>query len=136
MNDQYRADMQASTHVSNTNSLNVHSVIAQQLANPRVLSTEEQLFRDALKVVEAKRKQDGKLPKFFDDLNSAKSLDDVHQLLQKEKASNAVWKEPVGKSWMENFSKFAEKVWYYKVIIDAVGTRSEMKCPTKIVAGN
>lgn len=127
--------MQASSSVLNANNLNVHSTIAQQLANPRILSTEEQLFRDAVKVVEAKRKHDGNLPKFSDDLNSAKSLEDVQQLLQKEKASNAVWKEPVGKSWMENFAKFAEKVWYYKVIIDAVGTRSEQKCPATFSVG-
>lgn len=117
--------MQASNAPPNTSIHNIHSALAQHLANPKVLSIEEQLFRDALKVVETRRKKDGKLPKIFDDLTSASSLADVHQLLEKERGTNAIWKEPQGKRWMEIFGKFAEKIWYYKGILDAVGSRSK-----------
>lgn len=121
----HQLKMQTPGTMPNPNNVNVYSAIAQHLANPTILSAEEQLFQDALKTVEARRKKCGKLPKFFDNLTSAKSLQDVHKLLQTEKESNAVWKEPVGKRWMENFSKFADSIWYYKVILDAVGNGSE-----------
>lgn len=104
---------------------NVYSAIAQHLANPRVLSAEEQLFQDALEAVEVRRKQKGNLPKIFVNLNQARSLEDVRSCIAKEKESNTVWKQPKGKSWMEQFGKYAECIWRYKGIVDGIVSGSE-----------
>lgn len=111
--------------MSNPSPQNVYSALAQHIANPQALSTEEQLFRDALKNIEVRRKKNGELPDIFDNLNYARSLEDVQYWIEKEKESNAVWKQPVGKSWMEKFSTYAECIWYYKGLLDPVVTLSE-----------
>lgn len=113
--------------MSNSSIQNPHSAIAHQLAHPVVLTTEEKLFRAALKDVEERRKRKHDLPNIFDNLNHARTIDDVKYLVENERASNMVWKESLGRSWLEIFGKYAEYVWSYKVVLDAVVTRSERK---------
>lgn len=100
------------------NSQNVYSAIAHHLTNPQVLSTEQKLFRDALKIVEKRRKNKGDLPKIFDNLNHAQTMTDVKLLLQTEKASNTIWKDSIGRKWLEVFGKYAEYIWTYKSVLD------------------
>lgn len=104
---------------------NVYSAIAHHLANPRVLSAEEQLFEDALEAVEVRRKRKGDLPDIFVNLKHASSLEDVRYWIEKEKESNKIWKQPKGKSWMEKFGKYAECIWRYKGIVDGIVSGSE-----------
>lgn len=105
--------------MSTLNSQNVYSAIAHHLTNPQVLSTEQKLFQDALKTVEKRRKNEGKLPKIFDNLNHAQTIADVRLLLQTEKASNIIWKDSIDKKWLKIFSKYAEYIWVYKGVLDA-----------------
>lgn len=113
--------------MSSSNPQNPHSAIAHQLAHPVVLTTEEKLFRTALKDVEARRRKKHDLPKIFDNLDHARTVDDVRYLVENERASNTIWKDSLGRSWLEIFGKYAEYVWSYKVVLDAVVTRSERK---------
>lgn len=111
--------------MSTPSSQNVYGAIAHHLTHPQVLSTEHKLFWDALKSVEQRRKSTGDLPEIFDNLNHARTINDVKFLLQNERASSKVWNDKVGKKWLEVFGKYAEYIWNYKVVLDAVVTRSE-----------
>lgn len=111
--------------MSTPNPQNVYVAIAHHLSNPKVLSTEERLFQDALKTVENRRKSQGDLPAVFDNLFHAQTINDVKFLLQSERASNAIWKNPVGRKWLEVFGKYAESIWMYKGIVDNVTNLSE-----------
>lgn len=109
---------------------NPHLALAQHLSNPRVLSTEEKLFRDALKTVEDQRRKTQTLPEIFDNLNHAQTIEDVKFMLENEKSSSTLWKKPLGKSWLRIFSKYAEYIWFYKGILDPVVTRSKINTAT------
>lgn len=102
---------------------NPHLIIAHQIANPTILSTEEKLFKEALKTVEERRKRQHDLPKIFDDLNQAKTIDDVKNLVEAERERSRLWKDPLGRSWLKIFGDYAEYVLAYKVLLDAVVTR-------------
>lgn len=111
--------------MSTPKSQNIYLAVAHHLSNPKVLSTEEKLFQDAFRTVEKRRKSQGNLPAVFDNLNSARTINDVRFLLQHEQASNAIWKNPVGKKWLEVFGKYAETIWTYKSIVDSIANLGE-----------
>lgn len=109
--------------MSSSSPPNPHNVIAQQIAQPLVLTTEQKLFKEALKTVEERRRKQQDLPKIFDNLNHAQTLEDVKYLVNNERAQNAIWSDPLGKSWLKIFGDYAGYLLNYKVVLDAVVTR-------------
>ena len=81
--------------MSATSHVNVYSALAGSLANPRVLSQEERLFQQALRSVEDQRRKDGKLPKLFDNLSHARTIEDVQYMINHEKQNNDFWSKDV-----------------------------------------
>lgn len=104
---------------------NLHQALAQYIANPRVLSAEEKLFQIALKRVEEEREQEGKLPRYFDNLLHARTIEDVRYAVELERKGNSFWTKDIGKKWLKHLTEFGERIYHYKVVLDAVVTRSE-----------
>lgn len=110
---------------------NPHHVIAQQIANPTVLTTEQKLFKDALEAVKERRRNKQELPEIFDNLDHAQTLDDVRLMVETERARNKIWKSPQGKSWLKIFGKYAGLISMYKPVLDAAAATSE-----RLLTGN
>lgn len=107
------------------NQTNVHAALAIQLSNRRVLSEEEKIFQEALKSVQDEKRKHGKLPAIFDNIRHAQNIEDVRFVLDLERKANRFWSKDVGRSWLQHLGTFAEYLWHYKVVLDAVVTRSE-----------
>lgn len=104
---------------------NIGHALALRLSSAQVLSIEQKLFQDALRTVEDEKRKEGKLPECFDNLVYAKSIEDVRYILTQGRKSNKFWSEDVGKKWLKHMSIFAEYMWQYKVVFDAVASRSK-----------
>jgi len=113
--------------MSSPNQTNVHAALAIQLSNPRILSEEEKVFQEALKSVQDEKRKHGKLPAIFDNISHAQNIEDVRFVLELERRANSFWSKDVGRSWLQHLGVFAEYFWHYKVVLDAVVTRSEAK---------
>jgi len=111
--------------MSSLNQTNVHAALAIQLTNPRILSEEEKIFQEALKSVQDGKRKHGKLPVIFDNIRHAQNIEDVRLVLEVERQANSFWSKDVGRSWLQHLGVFAEYLWHYKVVLDAVVTRSE-----------
>lgn len=105
--------------------VNIPQALAIRLSTAAALSTEQRLFRDALQAVETEKKKQGKLPEFFDNLRHAQTIGDVQYALKTGRESNKLWSEPEGQKWLKHMGQFAECIWQYKGILDAVVTRSK-----------
>lgn len=104
---------------------NVHAALATHLSSHRVPTEEEQLFREALKLVQDEKRKQGALPKIFDSINYARTIDDIELIFETQRRGNAFWTEDIGKSWLRHLAKLAECLWQYKPIMDAVVTGSK-----------
>jgi len=111
--------------MSTTTQTNVHAALATQLSNHRVLTEEEKLFREALKAVQDGKRKHGMLPEIFDNINYARTIEDIEYLFQSERKANSFWTADIGKPWLQNLAKFAECLWQYKPVVDAIVTRSD-----------
>lgn len=111
--------------MSSATQTNIHAALAIQLSNSRVLSEEEKLFQEALKSVQDEKKRHGTLPVVFDRINYARTIGDVQYLFQDVKKENSFWTMDIGKAWLRHLANFAECLWQYKPVLDAVATRSE-----------
>lgn len=104
--------------MSGTPNPNLYNAIAVSLANPPVLSDEQQVFQEALEEAKKSKEHNGKVPVAFNHFINAKDADEVKEVMDRARAQNSLWKQHEEKSLLKRFERISTKTLQFKGLID------------------